>query len=151
MRYHFFFFLLWFPYQKGFFIYFFAKLWIFFTFTFTPNWCSIFFFPFLFAGSRLFMMEGWMDEGWMHRWMGAIPVFYFGKRGGLLFLHCKCGWTGILEAETFFLSHPLFPAHLTLFPTVRKRPMRFGCLEWLCFFSIFGFFTLLSLRNHAME
>ena len=51
------------------------------------------FFPFLFAGSRLFMMEGWMDEGWMHRWMGAIPVFYFGKRGGLLFLHCKCGWT----------------------------------------------------------
>jgi len=56
---------------------------------------SLFFF--LFARSRLFMMEGWMDGGWMHRWMGAIPVFYFGKRGGLLlFLHGKCGWIGIL-------------------------------------------------------
>ena len=50
MRYHFFFFLLWFPYQKGVFIYFFAKLWIFFTFTFTSNWCSIFFFLFFSLG-----------------------------------------------------------------------------------------------------
>lgn len=86
----------------------------------------------------------------MHRWMGAIPVFYFGKRGGLLlFLHCKCGW---IEAETFSFPPSLFLSHLTLFPTVRKCPMSFGCLEWFCFFSFtFWFFTFLSLRNCAME
>jgi len=96
MRYHFFSSLLWFPYRK-----------VFLYLLFLQN-CGfsslllllqigvlyIFFFSFLFARSRLFIMEGWMDGGWMHRWMGVIPVFYFGKRGGLLFfaLRMWLGW-----------------------------------------------------------
>ncbi|PUU83626.1 hypothetical protein B9Z19DRAFT_823186 [Tuber borchii] len=63
-----------------------------------------------------------------------------------VFCSCIANVVGLVsfEAETFSFPPFLFLSHLTLFPTVRKCSMSFGCLEWFCFFSLFTFGFLLS-------
>lgn len=92
-------------------------------------------------------MEDGCIDGWVrYRYsiLESVGVFCcscMANVGGLVFF----------EAETFSFPPFLFLSHLTFFPTVRKRPMSVGCLEWFCFFFLrlwfFYFLVLAKLRD----
>lgn len=87
-----------------------------------------------------------MDEGWMHRWMGAIPVFYFGKRGGL-FVFALVGLVSLRRKPSFFPTLSSLSCPPYSFPYCKETPDAFRLFGVvLLFFHLWFFYYLVFAK-----